>query len=176
MRKRLEMESHLRYAIRNAELAVVYQPQVGIRSGRIVAVEALLRWENPVLGAVPPSDFIPLAEETGLINPIREWVSLQACLAATQWPGETDRPVRVAVNVSAIQFRGGGLVAAVSRVLLEVVGRPVRWNLKSPSVSCSRTSPIPARCCTSSSKWACGWPWMTLAKVTRHPRSGSASL
>jgi len=119
LRKRLEMESHLRYAIRNAELAVVYQPQVGIRSGRIVAVEALLRWQNPVLGAVPPSDFIPLAEETGLINPIGEWVLLQACLAAMQWPGEPDRPVRVAVNVSAIQFRGGGLVEAVSRVLLE---------------------------------------------------------
>lgn len=119
LHKRLEMESHLRYAIRDAELALVYQPQVDIHSGRIVAAEALLRWENPVLGTVPPSDFIPLAEETGLINPIGEWVLLQACLAAKQWPAGDADPVRVAVNVSAIQFRGGGLVEAVARVLLE---------------------------------------------------------
>jgi diguanylate cyclase (GGDEF)-like protein/PAS domain S-box-containing protein len=119
LRNRLEMESHLRYAIRDAELAIVYQPQVDIHSGRIVAAEALLRWENPSLGAVSPAEFIPLAEETGLINPIGEWVLLQACKAAQGWPGGEDGPVRVAVNVSAIQFRGGGLVEVVSRVLLE---------------------------------------------------------
>jgi diguanylate cyclase (GGDEF)-like protein len=119
LRERLEMESHLRYAIRDAELAVVYQPQVDIHTGRIVAAEALVRWENPVLGAVPPCDFIPLAEETGLINPIGEWVLLRACRAAKRWPVQEHSPIRVAVNVSAIQFRGGELVEAVSRVLRE---------------------------------------------------------
>ena len=119
LRERLEMESHLRYAIRDAELHVVYQPQVDIRTGRIVAAEALVRWDNPVLGEVPPGNFIPLAEETGLINPIGEWVLLRACRAAKRWPVKQPSPIRVAVNVSAIQFRGGELVDSVSRVLRE---------------------------------------------------------
>ncbi len=119
LQQRLEMESHLRYAIRDAELELVFQPQVDIRTGRIVAAEALVRWENKVLGAVPPCDFIPLAEETGLINPIGDWVLLRACRAAKRWPVNQNSPIRVAVNVSAIQFRGGELVDSVSRVLRE---------------------------------------------------------
>lgn len=119
LRKRLEIESHLRYAIRNEELTVLFQPQVDIRSGRIVAAEALLRWNNPTLGLVSPDEFIPLAEETGLINPIGDWVLLQACVAAKQWPVHEHSNVRVAVNVSAVQFRRGELVEAVARALLE---------------------------------------------------------
>ncbi len=115
--KRLEMESHLRYAVDKGELRVHFQPQVDIRTGRLIGAEALLRWDNPELGSIAPDEFIPLAEETGLINPIGDWVLRQACSAARSWQGRTEGAIRVSVNISPVQFRGIDLVATVSRAL-----------------------------------------------------------
>jgi EAL domain-containing protein (putative c-di-GMP-specific phosphodiesterase class I) len=119
--KRLEMESHLRYAVNKKELSLHFQPQVDIKSGELVGAEALLRWHNPELGHIAPDDFIPLAEETGLINDIGEWVMMQACQAARTW--QSRAAVRVSVNISPVQFRGGDLVATVSHAL-KVSGLP----------------------------------------------------
>jgi diguanylate cyclase (GGDEF)-like protein len=102
-KQRLVMESHLRHAVEREELQLVFQPLVDLRHGRsVVAVEALLRWHNPELGSVSPADFIPLAEETGVIHELTDWVLRQACEAAGTWPSE--RPLRVAINISAKEF------------------------------------------------------------------------
>jgi EAL domain-containing protein (putative c-di-GMP-specific phosphodiesterase class I) len=121
--KRLEIESQLRYAMSREELSLHFQPQVNIQNGKLVGVEALLRWNNPELGAVPPDEFIPLAEETGLINSIGEWVLIQACQTANTWRQHTTDDIRVSVNVSAVQFRGSDLTRKVSKAL-EVSGLP----------------------------------------------------
>jgi diguanylate cyclase (GGDEF)-like protein/PAS domain S-box-containing protein len=115
--RRMEMESHLRYAISKEELYLHFQPQVDIKSGVLVGAEALLRWHNPELGHVAPDNFIPLAEETGLINAIGEWVLMQACQAARVWQGRANTDVRVSVNISSVQFRSGDIVATVARAL-----------------------------------------------------------
>jgi diguanylate cyclase (GGDEF)-like protein/PAS domain S-box-containing protein len=115
--KRLEMESHLRYAINKEELFLHFQPQVDISDGSLVGAEALLRWHNNELGHIAPDEFIPLAEETGLINEIGEWVLMQSCQAASRWQSCQADAVRVSVNISPVQFRGGDLVATVSRAL-----------------------------------------------------------
>ena len=121
--KRLEMESQLRYALSREEFYLNFQPQVDIKSGKLVGVEALLRWNNSQLGSVPPDDFIPLAEETGLINAIGEWVLIQACRIAATWQQQTADGIRVSVNVSAVQFRNTDLVRTVCHAL-EVSGLP----------------------------------------------------
>ena len=114
----LDMEARLRRALEHAELELHYQPQVAFADGEIHSVEALARWNNPELGWVPPAQFIPLAEETGLIHPIGAWVLETACAQARAWQEAGLRPVRMCVNVSARQL-GEGLVEAVSRVLAQ---------------------------------------------------------
>ena len=110
-KQRLEMD--LRGALTRGEFEVHYQPIMHAVSGGISSVEALVRWRHPLHGLISPGAFIPLAEETGLIIPIGEWVLRTACQAASTWP----RGVRIAVNVSAIQFRKGGLPEAVMHAL-----------------------------------------------------------
>src|SRR5690606_19474011 len=90
-----------------------FQPLVSLRDNRIAGFEALLRWESLRDGAVPPADFVPIAEETGLIVPIGEWVLHEACRAAASWP----TPARVAVNLSPVQFRKGRLYETVLAAL-----------------------------------------------------------
>jgi len=116
--KRLTMENKLSGAIAGNELSLRFQPQFDLGTGLIVGMEALLRWSNAELGQVPPLDFIPVAEDTGLILPIGEWVLRAACLQSKAWRNEGLADVRIAVNVSGIQLaqRGfPGLVAAVLR-------------------------------------------------------------
>ena len=110
-KRRLEMD--LRGALTRGEFEIHYQPIMDSASGGVSCVEALVRWRHPVHGLVSPGAFIPLAEETGLIIPIGEWVLQTACRAATTWPTR----VGVAVNVSAIQFRNAGLVQTVMQAL-----------------------------------------------------------
>ena len=113
------MEGALRQAVDQNNLVVYYQPQVELASGRVVGVEALLRWRHPQQGMISPAEFIPLAEETGLIVSIGEWALLQACRQGCLWQQAGFAPLRVAVNISARQFRQSDLVAMVRRVLRE---------------------------------------------------------
>jgi diguanylate cyclase (GGDEF)-like protein len=117
--KRLALETSLRQAIDNRELLLHYQPQVALDSLRIVAVEALVRWQHPTLGLVPPADFIPMAEETGLILPIGEWVLREACAQNRRWQEQGFGPMRVSVNISARQIQRQDLAATVSQILQE---------------------------------------------------------
>ena len=124
-RERVELEAGLRTAAALGQLHLAYQPKVDLRSGRIAGCEALLRWRHPRLGEVSPSRFIPVAEDSGLIVPIGDWVLREACLQAGRWREAGLRPVTVAVNLSARQFLQQDVVAWVTRVL-EETGMPPR--------------------------------------------------
>jgi len=115
----LALETRLRRAIGRAELALHFQPQVATVDGRVLGMEALLRWHSPELGRISPSDFIPLAEDTGLILPIGDWVIRQACLQNKAWQDAGLPRVPVAVNVSAHQFKAGTVPAVVRAALHE---------------------------------------------------------
>jgi len=117
--ERLTLENSLQQALDNKELFLVYQPQMDIVSGEIVGVEALLRWQHPKLGLVPPDKFITIAENCGLIVPVGEWVLTTACAQERKWQEAGLLPVRVAVNVSAVQFRRQGFSKQIERVLHE---------------------------------------------------------
>lgn len=115
--RRLSMESSLRLALDRNEFHLVYQPQIDVKTGLIRSVEALLRWQHPERGLIPPLEFIPLAEENGMILPIGAWVLHTACTDAMRWQG-LDRPaIQVAVNLSPVQFRNPYLQRDVLEVL-----------------------------------------------------------
>jgi EAL domain-containing protein (putative c-di-GMP-specific phosphodiesterase class I) len=117
--ERLRLDSRLRQALERNEFVLHYQPKLDIVSGRITGVEALLRWEQPAQGLIPPAQFIELAEETGLIVPIGEWVLREACAQSRRWQDQGLPPLRVAVNLSARQFAHDGLHAAIVGALEE---------------------------------------------------------
>lgn len=113
----LTLERLLRQALANGEFAVVYQPQVDAQTKRLVGVEALLRWNNPQLGNVSPVQFIPIAEATGLIIPIGEWVLRESCRQTRRWHQQMGLDITVAVNLSARQFRREDLMTTVQLAL-----------------------------------------------------------
>lgn len=115
----LELENHLRSAAERDELVLHYQPQLDVSSGAITNVEALVRWDSEHFGFVSPGEFIPLAEETGLIGPIGDWVLRAACSQARQWLDAGLPPLRIGINVSSHQVRKGTLVETVARLLEE---------------------------------------------------------
>lgn len=117
--ERLSMEQALRKAVEQKEFVVHYQPQVDIKSGRIIGVEALVRWQHPERGLVLPMEFIPLAEDTGLIVPMGEWVLRTVCAQNKAWQEAGYPPMRVAVNLSACQFRQRQLVETIDEVIKE---------------------------------------------------------
>ena len=125
--ERLELEAGLRSALERDELRLHYQPAVELGSGRVVSVEALLRWEHPKHGLLAPLRFIPLAEQTGLIVPIGEWVIREACRQLASW-GTSD--LSVAVNVSPRQLASEGLVRTVSEALEDAGLEPERLCLE----------------------------------------------
>lgn len=110
-----KLEQDLRHALGAGEFEVHYQPIINIETRRKVAMEALVRWRHPVYGLIRPDEFIPLAEETGLINALGEWVLQQACRDASRWP----LAVRVSVNLSPVQFQDSDLAGLVARILAE---------------------------------------------------------
>ncbi|MDE2088984.1 MAG: EAL domain-containing protein [Gammaproteobacteria bacterium] len=118
--ERLKIETELHHALERNEFLLYYQPVVETKSGNIIGVEALLRWRNESLGFVPPSIFIPLAEETGLIVPIGAWVLKTACVQVLEWRKRGYDPIKAAVNVSAAQFAREDFVDSVGRVMREV--------------------------------------------------------
>ncbi len=117
--RRLALETNLRRAIQNEEFLLHYQPRVSVDSLAITGVEALVRWQHPQFGLVSPSEFIPLAEDTGLIVPIGEWVLRQACEQNRRWQDEGFAPIQVAVNISGRQFHDRDLSQTVIRILNE---------------------------------------------------------
>jgi diguanylate cyclase (GGDEF)-like protein/PAS domain S-box-containing protein len=117
--ERLNLENTLRTALDRKELFLMYQPQMDIASRKITGLEALLRWQHPKMGLVPPDEFIRTAENSGLIVPIGEWVLRTACSQARKWQDEGLTAVSVAVNVSAVQFRREGFSELIRQVLFE---------------------------------------------------------
>jgi EAL domain-containing protein (putative c-di-GMP-specific phosphodiesterase class I) len=114
---KLSMESGLRHAIQRNELVLHYQPKVDLRRNRVVGMEALVRWQHPELGLIPPAQFIPIAEESGLIGPIGDWVLATACRQLRAWQLAGMPPLVVAVNVSAVQFRHKNFLVHVRKIL-----------------------------------------------------------
>jgi EAL domain-containing protein (putative c-di-GMP-specific phosphodiesterase class I)/GGDEF domain-containing protein/CheY-like chemotaxis protein len=128
--EQLELESALYRAVRNQEFELHYQPQMDLTRNVIVGVEALLRWNRPGHGLVSPAQFIPLLEENSLIVPVGEWVLRTACQASREWQRRGMAPVRMAVNLSAIQFRQPGLLELVKSVLAESGLEPTSLELE----------------------------------------------
>lgn len=128
--KRNMLEKELRKAIQNEELLVHYQPQVHMHAKQIIGFEALVRWKHPKLGMISPADFIPLAEETGLILPIGEWVLRQACKQAKQWHEKGYPSLKIGVNLSPIQFIDPNLVQLVTNALQEAGLPPEALDLE----------------------------------------------
>ncbi|MBE9132342.1 putative bifunctional diguanylate cyclase/phosphodiesterase [Tychonema sp. LEGE 07196] len=116
---KLSQENCLRHALKRSEFEVYYEPKIQIETGKIVGAEALVRWNHPKRGRVSPGEFIPMAEEMGLIAPLGEWVLETACRQTKAWQIEGLPPLRVAVNVSARQFEGKNLTERVSQILRE---------------------------------------------------------
>jgi diguanylate cyclase (GGDEF)-like protein/PAS domain S-box-containing protein len=130
VRARMHLENDLRLAVDRNEFLLHYQPQVELATGRIIGVEALLRWLHPQRGLVPPGAFIATAEETGLILPIGEWALRTACLQARAWQEAGGPPLRIAVNISGKQLNGADIVGVVHRILTETGCDPSRLGLE----------------------------------------------
>jgi diguanylate cyclase (GGDEF)-like protein len=122
--ERQSMESELRRALANNEFLLQYQPKVNLDTGNITGVEALIRWQQPHRGLVPPSEFVPIAEDCGLIIPIGRWVMREACTQARAWQDAGLPHLRMAVNVCALEFREKGFVANVRTILSDTGLRP----------------------------------------------------
>ena len=125
----MALDASLRVALAQDEFHLVYQPQIDIASGRATSVEALIRWRHPERGLVTPLEFIPLAEENGLIERIGLWVLRRACTDAARW-ARAGHPVGVAVNLSPVQFRGAGLLQSVLAILADTGLPPTLLELE----------------------------------------------
>jgi diguanylate cyclase (GGDEF)-like protein len=116
-RHRLDIESGIRRALKNRELVAYYQPKISIQTRQLVGLEALVRWRDPVRGLVPPGEFIPIAEESGLIEQIGQWMLEETCAQNQRWQAEGLHPICASVNVAARQFRNRNFVSLVEDVL-----------------------------------------------------------
>ncbi len=128
--ERLRLEAMLRRSIEKNEIYLNYQPQVEIDSGRLIGVEALVRWDNPELGTVPPVRFIPLAEDTGFINQLGKWVLYESCRQMMRWQEAGLYVPKIAVNLSVKQFERGSIVNMVADILKETGLEPQRLQLE----------------------------------------------
>ncbi|WP_168204336.1 EAL domain-containing protein [Aliikangiella coralliicola] len=140
LQERVSLETELRHAVQQNEFELHYQPQVDMNSGNIIGLEALIRWQHPRLGVIPPAQFIPLAEEIGLISQIGEWVLKTACQQNKSWQNEGHSKVTVAVNFSAKQLMQTNIVQLVNNVLSES-GLEARYLVIEITESLSMTDP-----------------------------------
>ncbi|AXA56926.1 putative bifunctional diguanylate cyclase/phosphodiesterase [Pseudomonas thivervalensis] len=129
-RQQQTIESGLRLGLQRKEFVLHYQPKLDLKSGKVVGVEALVRWDRPGHGMVYPSDFIPVAEDSGLIVPLSQWVLQEACQQACRWQAQGMRPLYLSVNVSAIDFRQRGFVEGIARTLKETGLDPTQLELE----------------------------------------------
>ncbi len=127
---RVSLEADLRRALERGEFSIHYQPQVNRETWEITGAEGLLRWEHPTRGMVYPADFVPIAEDTGLIVPIGEWVLREACLANKRWQDEGLPPLTVTVNLSALQFQQANLVETIGSALSDANLEPQYLELE----------------------------------------------
>ncbi len=128
--EKLALEALLRHALAQGEFQVYYQPQVNIASGQVIGAEALIRWHNPDRGIISPAEFIPLAEETGLIIPIGEWVLISACAQAASWLAAGFSPFTISVNLSARQLSDPELKARIVQILETTGLEPANLELE----------------------------------------------
>ncbi len=142
--RRLGLETSLRRAIQNEEFLIHYQPRVCVDSLEITGVEALVRWQHPQLGLISPSEFIPLAEDTGLIVPIGEWVLRNACLQNKNWQDQGFAPIHMAVNISARQFQEQDVIETVIHTLDETGLAPEYLELELTESSIMKNEDVAA--------------------------------
>jgi predicted signal transduction protein with EAL and GGDEF domain len=138
--RRLQLENDLHAALRGGQFALHYQPKVETETGIVRSAEALLRWHHPERGFIPPVEFIPVAEETGQIGAIGEWVLREACMQVRRWIDAGHEPMRIGVNISAAQFHEGGLVDKV-RAALEAAQLDPQWLEIELTESCVMSNP-----------------------------------
>ena len=129
-RESLLLENQLRSALKNKQLTLHYQPQIELKTGNLIGFEALIRWNHPELGLVSPLDFVPLAEASGLIVPIGEWVLYTACKQMKKIQEQWQLPLRMAVNISPRQFLHPSLVQTVAEVLYRTKLKPGSLELE----------------------------------------------
>jgi len=159
--ERMALENDLRYALERNELMLFYQPQIEMNSGRIVAAEALLRWQHPKHGLILPDEFIPIAEQSGLIVPIGEWVLREACASMKRWHDAGAALIRIAVNLSARQFVQPNLIQMVTAALAES-GLPAQFLELEITESC--LMPISERAAGSGANAYCSTETLRILK------------
>lgn len=142
--RRLALETSLRRAIQNEEFLIHYQPRVSVDSLEVTGVEALVRWQHPQLGLISPSEFIPLAEDTGLIVPIGEWVLRNACTQNKRWQSQGFAPIQMAVNICARQLHDQDLAQTVIRILDETGMAPDHLELELTESSIMQNAEVAA--------------------------------
>ena len=122
--ERLQLELRLRHALEANEFVLYFQPQIDAQSGELIGAETLIRWLDPIHGLIPPGRFIPLAEETGLIQPIGDWVLREVCRLLCRWQAQGLRRIPIAVNLSARQFKQNNFIESITGVLAETGVEP----------------------------------------------------
>lgn len=115
----IDMEKSIRYAIKNQEFTLYYQPQIDLKSGKVIGLEALIRWIHPKKGIIPPNKFIPIAEKTGLIREIGKWVIYEACRQNKEWIEKGYKPIKISINLSAIQLKQKNLIEDIKNIIEE---------------------------------------------------------
>jgi diguanylate cyclase (GGDEF)-like protein/PAS domain S-box-containing protein len=143
--ERMTVVNALRNAIKRREFVLYYQPQISLKTGSVVGVEALIRWRHPERGLVLPDDFIPIGEETGLITSVGEWVLYTACNQAREWRAAGVKPITMAINLSAYQLIQGKLVERVAAVLRETAISPSQLELEITESAIMRNTQEAAR-------------------------------
>ncbi len=164
--ERRSLEEELRAALARQEMTLDYQPCLELATGRVVGVEALLRWQRPSLGVMPPRDFMALADFTGVMLSLGPWVLETACRQAREWQRRGSRDLRLMVNLSAHELQQEGFVVHVEKALAASGLSPTRCTSRSPRATRCRTSRARSRRCASCARWAC---------TSRSTASGPAS-